>query len=130
MMTASPPREEGNTEEQELMVDSGTFTHAVPPDWNNDLPLKRDSEREHARAAGQGQSLEHYGYRMVPGYFEAMDGSLLHVVLRVDVFNVRRALFSSLRAKKSGVYTHIGKNSFLQFGSELAKKVEIYERND
>ena len=117
----SASKGDANNESELWMVDSGCFCHAVPENYAPDLEVLQPpaGDEFHALSAQHGvPALHHFGYKEVGGFFETEAGGKIFTRLTVQVFDIRRPLFSSMAARRVGVYTYLDENPRLDFGGE------------
>ena len=90
-----------NTEEHELMIDSGCFGHVYPPWFAPQFPMVSSTNVE--AVAANNVALQHYGQKVVYGHVMTYSGKPILIQITFDVMNVRKPLLSTSALKHRGV---------------------------
>ena len=89
------------TEEHELMIDSGCFGHVCPPWFAPQFPMVSSSNVE--AVAANSAALEHHGQKVVYGHVTTNSGRRVLIQITFDVMSVRKPLLSTSALKRRGV---------------------------
>ena len=109
----------------ELLVDSGCYDNCCPPDFAPECPILPAPE-ERALAANKAK-LIHYGKKIVHGWMVSEDDKWQRVSIRFNVFDVKRAILSTMKlAKKGYIFFHGPNGHYIQQGSD---RVKMFEKN-
>ena len=109
----------------ELLVDSGCYDNCCPPDFAPECPILPAPE-ERALVANKAK-LIHHGKKIVHGWMVSEDEKWQKVTIRFNVFNVKRAILSTMKlAKKDYVFFHGPSGHYIQQGSD---RVKMFEKN-
>ena len=116
---------------ESLVVDSGTFAHVCYPSFLPQFPIRAGSDPRGAISASY-TALTFYGTKLVPGWFVTSDGKWLAAHIEFRVYDVKRALLSSMRmAKISDIETRLRQDNMrLVFHRSDEQVVYIYEKNE
>ena len=95
------PTEKWETEEHELMIDSGCFGHVCPPWFAPQFPMTSSTNVE--AVAANNVALQHYGQKVVYGHVMTNSGKRILIQITFDVMNVRKPLLSTSALKHRGV---------------------------
>ena len=91
------------TEEHELMIDSGCFGHVCPPWFTPQFPMVSSANVE--AVAANNVALQHYGQIVIYGHVMTNSGRRILIQITFDVMNVRKLLLSTCALKHRGVTT-------------------------
>ena len=112
-------------EAEELLVDSGCYDHCCPPSFALEYPTMR-APPQHATAASK-QPLTHFGQKTVPGHMLTNDGVAKEVLIRFNVFDVKRPILSTNKLRSSGfTCVHSPNRQYIAMGD---KQVSVFNKN-
>ena len=97
----SEDQSSNQTEEHELMIDSGCFGHVCPPWFAPQFPMVSSTNVE--AVAANNVALQHYGQKVVYGHVLTNSGRRILIQITFDVMNVRKPLLSTSALKHRGV---------------------------
>ena len=89
------------TEEHELMIDSGCFGHVCPPWFAPQFPMVNSTNVE--AVAANNMALQPYGQKVIHGHVMTNSGGRILIQITFDVMNVRKPLLSTSALKHRGV---------------------------
>ena len=95
------------TEEHELMIDSGCFGHVCPFWFAPQLPNVSSTNVE--AVAANKVTLQHYGQKVVHGHVMTNSGKRILIQITFDVMNERKPLLSTsalIRRGVTSIFTH------------------------
>ena len=88
------------TEEHELMIDSGCFGHVCPPWFAPQFPMVSSTNVE--AVAANNVALQHCGQKVVHGHVMPNSGKRFLIQITLDVMNVRKPLLNTSALKHRG----------------------------
>ena len=89
------------TEEHELMIDSGCFGHVCTPWFAPQFPMVSSTNVD--AVAANNVALQHYGQKVVYGHVMTNSGRRILIQITLDVMTVRKPLLSTSALKRRGV---------------------------
>ena len=89
------------TEEHELMIDSGCFGHVCQPWFAPQFPMVSSTDVE--AVAANNVALQHYGQKVIYGHVMTNSGRRILIQITFDVMSVRKPLLSTSALKRRGV---------------------------